>query len=437
MLKTGTTMIAQSFLKVLLPSAAAATVVALATGEAYGEFASRGGSVLKPDSSVEKPEDIGRSAHTNFNLFVPNAGKANEQFSRDVAPEQTGGPPFAGYFYETPASLGCVSKLVPNPVAGCNPNTVTANPPGGSRAIAIVDAYHYPTAASDLSVFSNQFGLPQANFQVVFASGRQPPVNANWNIEEALDIEWAHAMAPGAKIYLVEAASASFSALLQAITVANSLLQAAGGGEVSMSWGGSEFSGETSYDAYFTQPGVVYFAAAGDSPGVIWPSTSPNVVSAGGTSISRNPTTGALQAQVTWQDGGGGPSLYETRPSYQNGVSAIVGGLRGTPDVAADANPSSGVWVYSYPYWYIVGGTSVASPVWAGIVNAAGSFRSSSQAELTNMYATLANPPGSPAYASDFNDITSGTCGPNQGYQAAVGWDFCTGLGSTQGEAGE
>jgi kumamolisin len=185
-----------------------------------------------------------------------------------------------------------------------------------------------------------------ANFQVVYASGRQPPVNADWNYEEALDIEWAHAMAPNAKIYLVEAASNSWGDLFVAVSVANSLLASAGGGEVSMSCGGSEFSSETYYDRYFTQPGVVYFAGSGDSPGVIWPSTSPNVVSVGGTSISRNPTTGAFQQEMAWQSGGGGPSLYELRPGYQNGISAIVQTRRGTPDVAADADPSTGVWIY-------------------------------------------------------------------------------------------
>src|SRR5437763_4251401 len=130
------------------------------------------------------------------------------------------------------------------------------------------------SAASDLSVFSNQFGLPQANFQVVYATDRQPPVNANWNIEAALDIEWAHAMAPGANIYLVEAGSNNFADLLRAVSVANSVVNSAGGGEVSMSWGGSECSAEAAYDFYFTQPGVVYFASSADSPGVIWPSTS-------------------------------------------------------------------------------------------------------------------------------------------------------------------
>ena len=105
--------------------------------------------------------------------------------SRMLSPEATPqvGPPYAGYFFETPASLGCLYDLVTSPVTGCNPNTTAANPSGGSRAIAIVGAYHYPRAMSDLIVFSSQFGLPlptSATFQVVYASGRQPPVNADW-----------------------------------------------------------------------------------------------------------------------------------------------------------------------------------------------------------------------------------------------------------------
>jgi subtilase family serine protease len=407
-----------------LPAAGAAGLAAFAASDAYGEFASRGGRVETPESSIEQPEHVGVVAHTNYKMFVPNAGMARAQNSSREASAQAGGPPYAGYFYETPASLACVYQLV-SPVAGCNPNVVNANPTGGSHAIAIVDPYHYPTAASDLSVFSNQFGLPQANFQVVYANGRQPPVNANWNVEEALDIEWAHAMAPGAKIYLVEAASNNFNDLLRAVSVANSLVSSAGGGEVSISWGGSEFSAETSYDSYFTQPGIVYFASSGDSPGVIWPSTSPNVVSVGGTSLSRNPRNGDFQQEMAWQSGGGGPSVYEARPGYQNAISTTVGNQRGTPDVAADADPSTGVWVYAYPYWYVIGGTSVAAPVWAGIVNAAGSFSAASQTALNTIYANQAT-----------RDITSGSCGPNQGYLAGVGWDFCTGLGGPLGQGG-
>jgi kumamolisin len=409
----------------------AATLVAVSPRDAYSEWAARGGHTVTPESSIEQPEHVGLRAHTNFKMFVPAAGMAARQTSPEAVP-QASGPPFQGYFYETPASLACVYKLVlvPSQDTGCNPNTVMVNPTGGARAIAIVDAYHYPTAATDLVRFSAQFGLPPANLQVVFANGRQPKVNADWNIEAGLDIQWAHAMAPQAKIYLVEAASSSFTDLLNAVSVANALVKSAGGGEVSMSWGGSEFTAETFYDSYFTQSGVVYFASSGDSPGVIWPSVSRNVVSVGGTSISRNSTTGAFQQELAWQSGGGGPSLYEPLPSFQAGLVRIPQTSRATPDVSADADPSTGVWVYASPYWYVVGGTSVAAPVWAGIVNSAGSFSSASQNELATLYANRGN-------KSEFTNILLGSCGPNQGYLAAPGWDFCTGIGSPIGYSGK
>ncbi len=394
----------------------------------------RGGHIEVPGSSIERPDQIGQRAHTNIKMFVPETGIGTAlppSLSRSATPQL--GPPAPGYLFETPASLGCVYNLVTPIVAGCNPNTVAVNPSGGARAIAIVDAYHYPTALSDLRVFSAQFGLPlptTANFQVVYANGRQPLVNADWNIEAALDIEWAHAMAPKAKIYLVEAASNSFGNLLTAVSVAANLVKAAGGGQVSMSWGGGEFGNETFYDAYFTKAGVTYFAAAGDGPGVIWPSASPNVISVGGTGISRDPSTGAFQQEIAWQSGGGGPSRYEVRPAYQNAIAQIVSTRRGTPDVAAVADPATGVWVYDYPYWYIVGGTSVAAPVWAGIVNAAGGFSSTSQSELAGVYVNAAN-------IAEFGDIVHGSCGPNEGYLTAAGWDFCTGVGTPLGYSGK
>jgi len=423
--------------------------MALAAGGALvpsgGQAEPIGGQVVIPDSSIEQPEHIGRNAHTNIKIFVPTGGMGNLQ-----PPSRTGGAgpeiaPGPGLFFETPASLGCVYGLVAGP-AGCNPTTVTALPSTGTKAIAIVDAFHYSTAVSDLQAFSTQFSLPlpitsgsSANFQVVYASGTQPKEDIGWGLEAALDIEWAHAMAPNAKIYLVEAASNSFADLLSAVSAANNLVAAAGGGEVSMSWGGSEFSFEKIYDSYFSKSGVVYFAAAGDGPGVIWPSAAPNVVSAGGTSISRSATTtgtvneGDFLAELAWSSTGGGPSKYESRPTYQNVISQIVGRKRGTPDVAADADPNTGVWVYNWPNchgWCIVGGTSVAAPVLAGIVNSASHFNTSTQAELTTVYSNLGNP-------QEFNDIVQGFCGPNKGYLTAKGWDFCTGVGSALGYGGK
>ena len=394
-----------------------------------------GGQVLIPDTSIEHADHIGRIAHTNTKIlaFTGSIDSVHPPLGgggREIAPGSS--------YFETPASLGCVYRLtsVSSAQIGCNPTDPTLlNPSGGARAIAIVDAYDYPTAFSDLQIFSAQFGLPApttANFQVVYATGTPPKSDSGWGLEAALDIEWAHAMAPHAKIYLVEAASNSYADLLSAVNVASNYVAQAGGGEVSMSWGGSEFSFERFYDGYFTKTGVVYFAAAGDSAGTIWPSTSPNVVSAGGTTNSRD-ASGNLQAQLAWSSTGGGPSRYESRPSYQSAISQVVGNKRGTPDVAADADPNTGVWVYNVPDcngWCIVGGTSVAAPVWSGIVNAAGRFSSSSQVELSTIYSNLGK-------AADFTDITQGSCGPHQGYVTGTGWDFCTGAGSAFGTKGE
>jgi kumamolisin len=230
-------------------------------------------------------------------------------------------------------------------------------------------------------------------------------------------------MAPNAKIYLVEAASNNLANLLTAVTVASNLVKVAGGGEVSMSWGSSEFSGENSYDAYFATPNVVYLASAGDSAGVIYPAASPNVVSVGGTTLSRNPSSGKFQQELSWQQTGGGPSAYEELPSYQNSLYSTLGPHRGTPDVAAVADPNTGVWVYQGGSWYIVGGTSVAAPVTAGIINLAGSFKASSAAELTAIYNNR----------SGFTNIVDGACGPYEGYLASMGWNLCTGNGSPNG----
>jgi hypothetical protein len=301
-----------------------------------------------------------------------------------------------------------VYGLVPRSGDGCNPYVVTRNPSGGSRAIAVVEAFDAPNAASDLAVFSAQFGFPaptSANLQVVYASagvcttgGVKPGYDLGWEAEATLDVQWAHAMAPHATIYVVEAPSDSPTDLFAAVAVASQCVAANGVGEVSMSWGFFEASDETAFDGLFTQKGVVYFAATGDSPGALYPSASPNVVAVGGTSLVRNPlpwrgNLGDFQGEVVWNWGptegtGGGPSLYEPRPFYQYLITNIVGSSRGTPDVAAVADPFTGVWIYDTNLmgWLVVGGTSVSTPVWAGIVNAAGRFNNSTAAELAQIY---------------------------------------------------
>ena len=397
-------------------------------------------SVTIPTSSIANPADAGVRSHTNIQIKgLPSGVRA-----------PNGGPPFSGYFFEDPASLACIYGLLPAPRKdeGCNPNDVSlGNPTGGSKAIAVVDAYDDPNAARDLATFSSQFGVPApTNFSIVFAppgggapgscvgspSSTPPPADptGGWEIEESLDIEYAHAMAPHAKLYLVEAQSNLDSDLFCAVTLASNLVAAAGGGEVSMSFGSIEFPGETSIDQVFTVNKVVYFASSGDVPGVSYPAASPNVVSVGGSSTDRDPVSGSFLFESTWQVAGGGPSAVEPRPTYQNQIRNVVYSSRGTPDVVLDANPETGVWVldnFQCPIsecWYIVGGTSVSSPTFAGIVNAAGNFAASSTAELNTLY-------GDPDGA--FNNIKTGSCGPYAGYSASNNWGFCTGLGSPDG----
>lgn len=401
------------------------------------------GTLVIPTTSQLNAADHGRKAHTNVRYIVPATA------SPLVA------PPYSGDEYETPQSLACIYGVV-TAVAGCNPNVTTNTPAGGSQTIAIVDAFDDPEAAADLAYFSAQFGLPfsPSTFQVVYASGFAPEVDptGGWELEEALDIEYAHAMAPNAKLYLVEANSNSDNDLITAVIVAADLVQcgktttcptgSTGKGEISMSWGSAEYSGQTVSDAAFNATNVVYVASAGDAPGVSWPCASPNVVCAGGTSTARSLATGNLEQEIAWSDAGGGVSAYEAVPTYQSTyapISTMVGTKRGTPDISSDANPNTGVWVYDtfpmdYGYswytWLPVGGTSVSAPTITGIINAAGHFAVSSAAELSTIYANRAN-------AADYFDVTYGYCGYYSGSVSTTGWDLCTGVGTPRGLAGK
>ncbi len=398
--------------RIFLPLAAAAVMLLFGFTKPLPVQAEQG-RVIVPDSSVERPGDAGVRMHTNLLIYQ------SDDVTHDNAP---------GLNWETPASMGCVYGITgPKGINPCAIGTSKVNPIGGGGAIALVDAYDNPDAATDLSTFSSWWGLPAADFTKVYAQGTKPGNNpGGWSLEEALDIEWAHAMSPDAKIILVEATTTSTTDLLPAEKVAASMVAADGGGEISNSWSGSEFSGETSDDSeYFNTTGVVYFAAAGDNGGVGYPSTSPNVISAGGTRINR--TNGDFTSEVVWNDSagetGGGPSKYEALPSYQIGI--VSGTKRGTPDFSFNASPYSGVAIYDTDggyNWTAVGGSSLSSPALAGIVNAAGHFYRSTATEQAVLYGNHGN-------AGVFRDITSGSC---KGYTAGKGWDFCSGLGSNQ-----
>jgi subtilase family serine protease len=408
--------------------AIALIAVALAAGQTTSGLGSaklphRTLQVFVPQSTAGQGDGFN---HTNYVLIGATSSKPMPNAAPDLLQ------------FETPASMGCVYAVGPV-YAGCNPASGgNRHPTGGWGAIALVDAYDNPDAGYDLAYFSRYFDLPPANFTKVYAVGNRscdiPPPNNTWAVEEALDIEWAHAMAPAAKIYLVEACSSADADLFYAEQVATDLVSAAGGGDISNSWGRSEFPEEATWDRYFYMgwSPITYFAASGDQgAAVIYPSASPFVVSAGGTVIDRD-ASGNLLGESCWPSTGGGPSLYE---SAQPSQTALTTGPRWTPDLSSNA---MGVNVYDLfnGGWYVVAGTSVSSPTLAGIVNSARSRLGEGtpgtipvNQEDALIYSQL----GTPAFSKHFYDVTTGS----NGYSAGAGYDWCTGLGSPRGKRGK
>ena len=305
---------------------------------------------------------------------------------------------------------------------------------GAGQTIAIVNAFDDATIKSDLTTFDGVFGLAAApSFQVLNQQGGKSlpsasPPGDDWTGETSLDVEWAHAVAPGASILLVEANGDSLSDLLTAV---DSARHAPGVSVVSMSWGCGEFLQETQLDGYFTTPAghgnVSFVAATGDNgtPG-LWPAYSPNVVAVGGTYLQTIGSSGSYRTEVTWNFGGGGPSQFEWEPSFQAGVQSS--GARTIPDVAYDADPRSGFAVcdsldpYAIAGWDVIGGTSAGTPQWAALLAIANQQRAASR--LPALRAAAADLYQLPI--ADFHDVTSGS----DGFSATAGYDLVTGRGT-------
>jgi kumamolisin len=372
----------------------------------------KGKTIAPPSSRLQGPWKV----RTPLLIFIPDG---------NVSPDIPNG--------ETPASIACIYGVTV-PTSGC-PKNGTLLSTGGAKAIAVVEFGHNTTLQSDMNTFTSQFGLPAITLTEICSPGPPPcPTNngSGWDVETALDVQWAHAMAPNARIIVSEFTDDPFTD--GAESAAGAAVAAAGGGEVSNSFGyGGEFDGELQNDLDMQTPTVVYFASAGDSGlGADYPSVSPYVVSAGGTHINRDSNGNFEGTESCWDGSGGGLSSMEPVPTYQFIISNLVGPKRGTPDLAADADPATGVDVYSTTGcggWCQVGGTSVSSPVLAGIVNAAGDFKNSTHAELTKTYLEYQNPL---QWRTNFFDVVTG----NNGAPAKFGWDQCTGIGSPRKLAG-
>ncbi|MCL4327154.1 MAG: S53 family peptidase [Candidatus Thermoplasmatota archaeon] len=318
---------------------------------------------------------------------------------------------------------------------------------GSGETIAVIDAYGSPSISSDVKTFDSAFGLPAINLQIVQPFGKVSR-NSGWALETSLDVEWAHAMAPAAKIVLIETPSASNTYLINdAVNYAYNTTHA---NIISMSWGeaqsdltSAELAQYSSIFSYVASHGVIPVAASGDNGAsdgtssitVNYPSTDPSVVSAGGTSlVLNNPTsTGASYgSEYAWNSSGGGISTYFPEPSYQSGAGISASG-RASPDVSYDANPNTGVWVYDTTAyegssgWIQVGGTSAAAPQWSAIFADIQSIDGTSAINGANVHQILYSIYSSSDHGTAFHDITVGY---NGYYYAGPGYDEVTGIGS-------
>jgi subtilase family serine protease len=314
-----------------------------------------------------------------------------------------------------------------------------ASAPAG-QTIAIVDAYDDPSIASDLNTYSSQFGLPLCNSanpcfkkvnQSASASGPFPKANSGWALEIALDVEVAHATCPNCKILLVEANSNSLSNLAAGVKTAAKL----GATEISNSYGGSEFSSELSetYAAPYNQPGVAVTVSSGDSGygSFGFPAALSSVITVGGTTLTLGEGN-TYGGETVWSGAGSGCSLYVAAPSWQSFLTACSG-KRGTADVAADANPSTGAAVYdSVKYqgrsgWFQVGGTSLSAPLIAGVYALAGGLPAGTSG-ASGLYGHLGD-------GSVLHDVTSGSNGTCSTLmcKGGSGYDGPTGVGTPAG----
>lgn len=386
----------------------------------------------------------------------------------DATPDAGGtGAPIVTY---SPAQIRAAYGLPPIPSNLAGLTALQSAQFGAGSTIYVVDAQHDPFAYSELLALSQLFGLPSCS-QVTLASNAPLPLSTpsangceflqvastksggisasmpaydpSWATEIALDVQWAHAIAPFARIVLIEAPDASLGGLSGAIQLANKM----GPGVVSMSFGGAEGDYVTSMDSYFQTTGMSYFAATGDGgAGVSWPAVSPYVVAVGGTSLTYGGS--GARSETVWSLTGGGISAYEPTPSYQ---TAAVPGL-GTPahrsvaDVAFNADPNRGQYVavirnqttctFCQVSWITVGGTSLATPQWAGLAAVANAMRArAGKPPLGDLHGLLYGQVANVAanYSTDFADITQGNDGTCATCIARKGYDTPTGLGTPNG----
>jgi subtilase family serine protease len=354
---------------------------------------------------------------------------------------------------------------------------------GAGKTIVIVDSFGSPTIVSDLHTFDAQFRFPDPQLQIE-QFGTIPPFDptnstmVSWAEETTLDVEYAHSIAPGAKIVLAETAVAETEGVTgfpEIMNAEQSLINQGVGDVITQSFGATEqtFPGVSSgNDSSLTglryafkdalAHHVTVLASSGDTgatnfrsdgqtlysfPVTGWPATDPLVTGVGGTQLSLDQGGNKITPDVVWNDGfgagGGGDSAVFTRPLYQIGVAKTVGSKRGVPDISMSAAVNGGCWVYmsfagiespgvSDPGWYIFGGTSEASPIFSGIVALANQVAGHRLGLINPALYLLGALHHARFPGTGIVDVTSGnnSFAGVTGFNATAGYNMATGWGT-------
>jgi len=344
---------------------------------------------------------------------------------------------------------------------------------GKGQTVVVIDSYGSPRLQQDINTFDQRFGLPVITLKILSPLGTVAfdPSNSEmtgWQGETTLDVETIHAIAPGAAITVLTSPvdeTEGVQGLPQFLQLEEYAVNHHLGNIISESWAASEVSlcstagkaeiaqWDSFYHTATTTEGITFFGSTGDNgatdcvtydessssctqysstPTISFPADDPWVTAAGGTTLN---ISGSSFSETGWSGSNGGFSRFFAEPSYQTGLptsdQSQLNHRRGVPDIASSADPGFGLAIYTAGSWDVVGGTSAASPLWAGIAAIADDMAGHALGFLnTKLYKVEASSVGAKA----FNDITSGdntnTDNNVQGYAATTGWDPITGLGT-------
>ena len=454
-------------------ASAAAAVVSLevALGEVTAGAADAAGTVAQPTFhtaavDLDEPTDGLAPHHATAIAGVSTQGLTRERLdaarrARALGAGSAEAAPMAAstaVTVYTPAQIRAAYGLPALPASTSGLTAAQAAQLGAGQTIYIVNAKHDPNVVAELAAFNAKFNLPGCTSRTLAAgaslplaaaaatgcelvvaystsagglSATAPAYDSGWATEIALDVQWAHATAPLARLVLIEAPDASVASLSNAVALANKM----GPGVVSMSFGAAEGNWVSSYERVFQGTGMSYLAATGDDGAAVsWPSVSSRVVAVGGTTLNYGGS--GARSETTWSGTGGGTSVYVALPSYQSGT---LGGYarRAVADVAFNADPNSGQYVAIIAQgstsvrWVSAGGTSLATPQWAGLLAVANAMRvAGGKAVLGQPHAALYQQIGAvpTQYAAVFKDVASGsngscaTCAAKAGYDTPTGW---------------